>query len=115
MQSRVEQLEARSQPTPAVPAALPAVAPLAAGGATATPDPLGGTTLSFMIDNYYSYNFNAPIGRTNLLRAYDVSSNAFSLSQTVVLLENAPDPAHGKRWGARLDLQFGQATATPAG
>jgi len=115
LQSRVELLEALAQPTPAIPAALPAVAPPAPGAATATPDPLGGTTLSFMIDNYYGYNFNAPIGRANLLRAYDVSSNAFSLSQAVVLLENAPDPVHGKRWGARLDLQFGQATATLRG
>jgi hypothetical protein len=67
------------------------------------------------VDGYYAYNFNAPIGRANLLRAYDVSSNSFSLNQADLVLENAPDPAHGKRWGARMDLQFGQATQTLQG
>jgi hypothetical protein len=76
---------------------------------------LRGTTINFLFDGYYGYNFNNPIGRVNLLRAYDVSSNAFSLSQADVVLENAPDPANGKRFGLRLDLQFGQATATLQG
>jgi hypothetical protein len=73
---------------------------------------LGGTTVSFMMDGYYLYNFNNPIGRVNLLRAYDVSSNASSLQQADIVIENAPDPANGKRYGARLDRQFGQATDT---
>jgi hypothetical protein len=76
---------------------------------------LSGTSVNFLFDGYYGYNFNNPIGRTNLLRAYDVSSNAFSLNQADVVVENAPDPANGKRWGLRLDLQFGQATATLQG
>jgi hypothetical protein len=76
---------------------------------------LHGTTMNFLFDGYYGYNFNAPIGRVNLLHAYDVSSNAFSLSQADVVLENAPDPTNGKRYGARLDLQFGQATETLQG
>jgi TolA-binding protein len=78
-------------------------------------DFLHGTTLNFLFDGYYEYNFNAPIGRVNLLRAYDVLSNAFSLNQADVVLENAPDVASGKRWGARVDLQFGQATETLQG
>jgi hypothetical protein len=78
-------------------------------------DFLHGTTLNFLIDGYYAYNFNDPIGRVNLLRAYDVSSNAFSLNQADIVLENAPDLANGKRYGARLDLQFGQATETLQG
>src|SRR5262245_2577323 len=32
------------------------------------------------LDTYYSHNFNRPIGRVNLLRAYDVTSNNFSLN-----------------------------------
>jgi len=76
---------------------------------------LSGTSVNFLFDGYYGYNLNDPIGRTNLLRAYDVSSNAFSLNQADVVIENAPDPANGKRWGLRLDLQFGQATATLQG
>ena len=76
---------------------------------------LAGTSVNFTVDTYYAYNFNDPIGRVNLLRVYDVSSNAFSLNQAAVMLENAPDPANGKPFGARLDLQFGQATETLQG
>jgi hypothetical protein len=78
-------------------------------------DLLHGTTVNLLLDGYYEYNFNAPIGRANLLRAYDVSSNAFSLNQADLVLENAPDPSHGKRFGVRLDLQYGQATETLQG
>jgi hypothetical protein len=78
-------------------------------------DLLRGTTVNLLLDTYYSYNFNNPIGRVNYLRAYDVSSNAFSLNQAALVIENAPDPAKGKRFGARLDLQFGQATETLQG
>ena len=87
-------------------------APQVAAPVHTVPDFLRGTTVNFQIDGYYSYNFNAPIGRANLLRAYDVLSNAFSLNQADMVIENAPDPANGKRFGARLDLQWGQATET---
>jgi len=40
-------------------------------------DYLKGTTINVSIAGYYDYNFNNPIGRVNLLRASDVSSNAF--------------------------------------
>jgi hypothetical protein len=76
---------------------------------------LGDTSVNFLFDGYYGFNFNNPIGRVNLLRDYDVSSNAFSLSQADVVFENAADPAKGKRFGLRLDLQFGQATAALQG
>ena len=73
------------------------------------------TTINFGIDGYYGYNFNRPIGRQNLLRAYDVSSNSFSLNQANLVFEQAPDVASDRRFGARLDLQFGQATETVQG
>ena len=76
---------------------------------------MNGTTINMTFDGYYAYNFNEPIGRANLLRAYDVSSNAFSLNQADFIMEHAPDPANGKRFGARIDLQFGQATETLQG
>jgi hypothetical protein len=76
---------------------------------------LKGTTINVSIDGYYAWNFNQPVGRVNLLRAYDVSSNAFSLNQAAVIFERAPDVDAGRRYGARLDLQFGQATATLQG
>jgi hypothetical protein len=73
------------------------------------------TTLNVGLDGYYEYNFNHPVGRVNLLRAYDVLSNLFSLNQASVIFEHAPDVAAGRRWGGRLDLQFGQATDTLQG
>ena len=80
-----------------------------------TLDFLRDATFSLGIDTYYGYNFNNPVGRVNLLRAYDVLSNEFSLNQANVVLERAPDIGGGRRWGARLDLQFGQATDTLQG
>jgi Putative beta-barrel porin-2, OmpL-like. bbp2 len=73
------------------------------------------TTINLGLDTYYAYNFNQPVGRVNLLRAYDVLSNEISLNQASVILEHAPDLNAGRRWGARLDLQFGQATDTLQG
>lgn len=78
-------------------------------------DFLRGTTVNLYLDTYYEYNFNNPVGRVNLLRAYDVLSNEFSLNQADVILEHAPDVSSGRRWGGRLDLQFGQATDTLQG
>jgi len=110
LQARVLELESRLKVEAVAPKPPP---PAAAPSPPAAPrDPLGGTTLNFLIDTYYGYNFNAPIGRVNRLRAYDVTSNSFSINQAGVVLENAPDPAKGKRWGARLDLQWGLATQT---
>ncbi len=124
LQARVDELEGkpRASSPPAVSASSTAAAQSVAPQDSAAPSPprsatslLGGTTVSFMLDGYYGYNFNNPIGRVNLLRAYDVSSNAFSLNQADVVFENAADPAHGKRFGLRVDLQYGQATATLQG
>ncbi len=128
LQARVDQLEKRESatarqpeaPAPAISAGAQAPPPVLTAQPPAPAGPaaiqtIAGTTLNFAFDGYYGFNFNSPIGRVNLLRAYDVSSNAFSLNQADILLENAPDPANGKRWGARADLQFGQATATLQG
>ncbi|HLK31802.1 MAG TPA: outer membrane beta-barrel protein, partial [Terriglobales bacterium] len=103
---------------PAPTAAMPQTAqPVAAISAEdrKTLDFLRDTTINFGIDTYYAYNFNNPVGRVNLLRAYDVLSNEFSLNQASVVAEHAPDVASGRRWGGRLDLQFGQATDTLQG
>jgi hypothetical protein len=128
--ARVDELEGkpRAATQPAVPdsstpapvqAAVPQSSPVRVASTPSASrsgfDLLGGTTVNFLFDGYYGFNFNNPIGRTNLLRAYDVSSNAFSLNQTDVVLENAVDVEHGKRFGLRLDLQYGQATATLQG
>jgi hypothetical protein len=73
------------------------------------------TTINLGLDMYYDYNFNDPVGRVNLLRAYDVLSNEFSLNQASLIFDHPPDPDNGRRWGGRLDLQFGQATDTLQG
>jgi hypothetical protein len=78
-------------------------------------DYLHGTTVNFLLDEYYEYNFNDPVGRVNALRAYDVLSNNISLNQADVVFEHAPNVDAGNRLGLRLDLQFGQATDTLQG
>jgi len=67
------------------------------------------------LDTYYGFNFNRPVGRVNLLRAYDVMSNNFSLNQASVVLESVPDAEAARRFGGRVDLQYGQATETLQG
>ena len=81
----------------------------------AVADFLHGTTINGALDGYYGYNFNQPVGRVNLLRAYDVSSNSFSLSQANLIVEHAPDVDAGRRFGMRVDFQYGQATETLQG
>jgi len=93
------------------PGATPAPAPASAK----TADFLRGMTVNALLDTYYVYNFNDPIGRVNYLRAYDVSSNSFSLNQAALVVESAPDMSAGKRFGMRVDLQFGQASQTLGG
>jgi len=95
--------------------------PASADPSTLTPrdraslDFLRDTSINIGLDGYYDYNFNAPVGRVNLLRAYDVLSNSFSLNQASVIFEHPPDVSAGRRFGGRLDLQFGQATDTLQG
>lgn len=132
LQTRVDELEKHSQIQPETsPAGSPSQSTNAAPQQQAQtqttasqpaltspsvgPDFLHGTTINLLMDGYYGYNFNDPIGRVNLLRAYDISSNAFSLNQAALVLENAPDRDNGKRFGVRLDLQYGQATETLQG
>ena len=125
----------KQAPAPAAAAAAPDTTPATATATPATSTPAGtgvapgtapaapskqgadflGLTVNALIDTYYEYNTNSPIGRVNTLRAYDVSSNSFSLSQADVVLESAPDLSANKRFGARIDLQFGQATAATQG
>lgn len=78
-------------------------------------DFLSDTSFNVTFDGYYGYNFNKPVGGVNLLRAYDVTSNSFSLNQAALVIENAPNLEKGKRFGFRLDLQYGQATETVQG
>lgn len=78
-------------------------------------DALKGVTINGELDTYYEYNTNAPFDRMNQLRAFDVSSNTFALNQADLIVESAPEPENGKRFGMRIDLQYGQATETLQG
>jgi Putative beta-barrel porin-2, OmpL-like. bbp2 len=121
-----------TSPASPAPSALPA-APGASASSTPAPEPapdnqnslpaqdrqaldfLRDTEIGLGLDTYYEYNFNNPVGRVNLLRAYDVLSNEFSLNQASLIFDHSPDVDQGRRWGGRLDLQFGQATDTLQG
>lgn len=107
----------RAAGAPASAESAPLGAPKESGNAVdrAILDYLHGATLNFAVDEYYSFNFNSPVGRVNALRAYDVLSNNISLNQADVVFERAPDVAAGRPFGVRLDLQFGQATDTLQG
>ncbi len=117
IEARLDALEkqaaapAPSAPPPVVVAQSPP--PPTAPEDKRTPGFLRGTTLNFGIDGYYEYNLNQPVGRVNLLRAYDVSSNSFSLNQADIVVERLPAPE--SRAGGRLDLMWGQATETLGG
>jgi hypothetical protein len=103
-------------PNGATPVPAQAVAATPASPAPLLPGTLpGGATLNYYFDGYYEYNFNAPVGRVNDLRAYDVLSNSFSLNQADFVFDLDPDLSAQRRYGFRLDLQFGQATETLQG
>src|SRR5258708_6638870 len=68
-----------------------------------------------VLDTYYGFNVNRPLGRVNLLRAYDITSNNFSLSQATFAIESAPDLKAGRRFGGRGALRYGQGPETLQG
>lgn len=132
--ARVNQLEAEkgaviANATPTTTTSAPSATTVATPGSASAPQQTGtlteadrgvldfwrGTTVNLTVDGYYGYNFNRPIGRINLLRAYDVQSNSFSVSQATLVIERAPDVEAGRRYGVRLDLMFGQATEAGGG
>ncbi|MGE3509385.1 MAG: outer membrane beta-barrel protein [Vicinamibacterales bacterium] len=67
------------------------------------------------LEGYYQYTWNRPPDRTLVLRAYDTRSNSFSIQQAALVVDGTPDVKAGRRYGLRLDLQFGQATETVQG
>ena len=66
-------------------------------------------------EGYYEYNWNRPDDRVNLLHAYDTRANTLGIQQTNLIFELPTDVDNGRRFGARLDLQYGQATETVQG
>ena len=72
-------------------------------------------TFGATLEGYYQYDWNKPSDRVIPLRAYDTRSNSFSIQQAALVVDAPPDAAHERRYGLRVDLQFGQATATLQG
>jgi len=112
------QLASTASPAPPPTSApAPATQPVVASP-VATPTPLllpNGSTINLMVDSYIGYNANQPVGRVNYLHAYDVLDDVYGINQADVMFELLPDLNAGRRYGLRLDLQFGQATATLQG
>jgi hypothetical protein len=97
-------------------AAPQAHAQSAPDGSTASQSaPAPAINFGVTFEGYYQYNWNEPFDRVNLLRAYDTRANVFGIQQAAVVIESAANVDEGKRYGARVDLQFGQATATVQG
>ena len=85
----------------------PAVPPTPA----ATPPIVFGATL----EGYYAWNMNRPPDGNNAFRAYDVKTDSFALQQAAVVVDAPPSIADGRRYGLRVDLQFGEAVGTLQG
>lgn len=116
LEQRLAALEARLPPPAPEPASTKQDGPVAAPAPEPAPNSwLKDTTVNLYFDGYYAWNTNRPLGRVNLLRAYDVTANNASINQTGLVIERTPDVDAGRRWGYRLDLMFGQATETLQG
>jgi hypothetical protein len=102
--------EAQTTP-PSEPTAPPASQP----EEEKTANPFANVQFGVTLEGYYQYNWNRPYDRVNLLRAYDTRANVFSIQQAAIIVESAPKVDEGRRFGARIDLQFGQATETVQG
>lgn len=91
----------------------------AAQGASSAPQPTGNpweqVKFGATFEGYYQYNWNRPPDRSLPLRAYDTRGNSFSIQQVALVADAAPDVTAGRRFGLRVDLQFGQATETVQG
>lgn len=114
LEAEIAQLKATLQSAPQ-PASTPAADAPSAQNDAAALDDLRDLRFGASLDTYYGYNFNQPVGRVNLLRAYDVLGNNFTISQAGLVLEATPRPDTGRRFGGRVDLMFGQATETLQG
>ncbi len=87
----------------------------AAAQAPATASPWDNITFGTTLEGFYEYNWNDPLGRVNLLRAYDTRANVMGIQQVALLFDMTPDVSKNRRFGLRVDLQFGQATETVQG
>jgi hypothetical protein len=80
-----------------------------------SPNPWRNVTFGATFEGYYQYNWNRPPDRSLVLRAYDTRGNTFGIQQAALVVDAPPDVDAGRRYGLRVDLQFGQATETVQG
>jgi hypothetical protein len=78
-------------------------------------NPLAHFLFGGTLEGYYEHNDNDPHTGLNDLRSYDQRDDSFGFQQATVVIESPVDVDDGRRWGARVDLQFGQATDTLQG
>lgn len=89
--------------------------PSDADAQTPPTDPWRSITFGVTLETFYQHNWNRPPDRVLPLRAYDTRSNTFALQQAAIVVDAGPDVEGGRRYGARVDLQFGMATDTVQG
>jgi Putative beta-barrel porin-2, OmpL-like. bbp2 len=94
----------------------PAHAQTTDGNPAPQPDPfLAQLKFGATLEGYYEYNANRPDDRAIALRAYDTRSNTFGIQQAAFIVEQPPDVEKNRRYGLRLDFQFGQAVSVLQG
>jgi len=96
-------------------ATAPAQASETAASPTSDDDVWSNLKFGATLEAYYEYDWNKPPDRVIPLRAYDTRSNSFSIQQAALVVDAPPDVDKKRRYGLRLDLQYGQATQTLQG
>jgi hypothetical protein len=89
--------------------------PSPAAASLASSSPWQDIKFGATFEAYYQYNWNRPPDRSLALRAYDARGNTFSIQQAALVVDAPPERDAGRRYGLRVDLQFGQATETVQG
>jgi hypothetical protein len=64
----------------------------------------GPIEFSGLVDAYYSFNFNHPITRNNVIRNFDAKANQFSLNMAKLTMEHSADPV-----GFKFEIAGGRA------
>lgn len=83
--------------------------------AVAAPPPAAPVLFGATLEGYYAENARRPAGGDNGLRAYDVKADSFAIQQAAVVIDAPPAVGRGRRYGLRVDLQFGEAVGALQG
>ena len=86
-----------------------------AQAAVAPPPPVTPVVFGATLEGYYADNARRPAAGNSGLRAYDVKADSFAIQQAAVVIDAPPAVASGRRYGLRVDLQFGEAVGALQG